>query len=397
MSFIGVANLLAQIIVGRQPDFTEIPLRVNGSGHSFKGAPHLPGSGVSSQNTAAMRVIVDLRRDAARFGSYVVVDDLNATSDYTIQINDLEYVAEPTALTTGDLTFAATGSLITRASGSWISDGVTAGSQVYAATALNTGTYTVVSVNSATEIAVEEAVVNETATPSSVLIPVGGSVTASAIYTALAALINTGVPLTTGDLTFAATGNTITRASGNWTTDGVGVGSQIIVAGVALNDGTWTVLTVDSATQITVIPQQTVVNETDTPTSVLAREQVKATAGDDLSIQTLLGEDQSEDGVLIFVLANNTSTHTTVVTASTSGISFTQDATTANIKIWAPARGTNAPSGWRVPNDLEFETLGRICFDERFDFAGTSRIDVSISDTDGIVRAFVGPAVREGL
>lgn len=396
MSFIGVANLLAQIIVGRQPDWSEIPLFVNGSGHSFKGSPATPGSGVGTQNTAAMRVIVDLRRDEARFGSYVEVSDLDATSDYAIKINDLEYVAEPTALTTGDLTFAATGSLITRASGSWTSDGVTAGSQIYAATTLNTGTYTVVSVNSATEIAVEEAVVNETDTPSSVLIPVGGNVTASAIYTALAALINTGVALTTGDLTFAATGNTITRASGNWTTDGVGVGSQIIVAGVAINEGTWTVLTVDSATQITVIPQQAVVDETDTPISVLAREQVQALAGADLAIQTLLGEDQSQDGVLIWALANDATVHTTVVSASDSGISFTQDATTASFKIHALARGTNAPSGWRVPNDCGFDSITKN-FDERFDFAGTSRIDVSVSGADGIVRAFVGPAVREGL
>ena len=394
MSFIGVANLLAQIIVGRRPDWTEIPLLTDGLGQSFKGPPHLASSGVGTQDTAAMRVIVGLRRDAARFGSYVVVDNLDPVSDYEVEINALTYTVSPEALTTGDLTFAALGGLITRASGSWGTDGVTAGMQVYAATTLNTGTYTVVSVNSATEIAVEEAVVNETATPSAVLIPVGGFVSAAAVYAALADAINTGVALTTGDLTLAATGNTITRASGNWTADGVGVGTQIEV-GTPLNVGSWTVLTVDSATQVTVIPEQAVTNETATPTYVLASEQVQAIAGSDLVIKTYLGVEQDEtSGAVIAAVANSSTTHTTAVTASDSDISFTQDATTADIVLYARPRGSNAPDGWNAPNDCAF-TLTKN-FDERFDFAGTGRIDVSVENADGIVRVFAGPAVREG-
>lgn len=60
--------------------------------------------------------------------------------------------------------------------------------------------------------------------------------------------------------TFAATGKTITRASGSWITDGVVPGDKLRFSGTVSNNTTYTVATVTSATVIVVI--ETPVNET---------------------------------------------------------------------------------------------------------------------------------------
>jgi hypothetical protein len=68
---------------------------------------------------------------------------------------------------------------------------------------------------------------------------------------------------------FDDTGNpdTITRASGSWITDGLGVGSVITVAGSTSNDGTYTVATL-TATVLTLILADSLVAETNTTTTI---------------------------------------------------------------------------------------------------------------------------------
>lgn len=83
--------------------------------------------------------------------------------------------------------------------------------------------------------------------------------------------------LTTGSITFAATGSTITRAAGSWLADGVQSGTKLTISGTSSNNATFTVDEVLSATQITVTATPT--NETaPTPTVALGRVSVPISA-----------------------------------------------------------------------------------------------------------------------
>lgn len=73
------------------------------------------------------------------------------------------FISNPT-YTNISTTFAATGKTITRASGSWITDGVVAGDKLrFSDTASNNTTYTVDSITSATVLVIKETPTNETA------------------------------------------------------------------------------------------------------------------------------------------------------------------------------------------------------------------------------------------
>lgn len=63
------------------------------------------------------------------------------------------------------------------------------------------------------------------------------------------------------DLTFAATGSTITRASGVWETDGFRAGELITVTGTSSNDHVFKIESLDSNTQITVSGDDAVEDE----------------------------------------------------------------------------------------------------------------------------------------
>jgi hypothetical protein len=70
------------------------------------------------------------------------------------------------------------------------------------------------------------------------------------------------VPLVNaGTFEFSAGDVAITRSLGSWATDGVTPGTVITVAGSVSNDGSYTVLTQDTATEITLVPTDTLVDE----------------------------------------------------------------------------------------------------------------------------------------
>jgi hypothetical protein len=64
-----------------------------------------------------------------------------------------------------------------------------------------------------------------------------------------------------GQFTFQATPPALTRSLGSWTTDGVTNGTVITVADSTLNDGSFTVKSVESATDLTLVPTDTLVVE----------------------------------------------------------------------------------------------------------------------------------------
>lgn len=101
---------------------------------------------------------------------------------------------------------------ITRSAGSWLTDGVIAGTiiSIIGSSLNNTGTLTISSV---------------------------------------------------GNLTFNGTTRTITRSSGSWITDGVMPGARLTVTGTANNNKTFRVLTRDSATQVTCVINDVLVTE----------------------------------------------------------------------------------------------------------------------------------------
>jgi hypothetical protein len=135
---------------------------------------------------------------------------------------------------TGDLTFADTAGvapyLISRTIGDWSADGVVNGSIIrISGSSLNDGDYTVVSVDTPLQITV-----TETVNPD-------GPETASAYLTGI------------GDLTFDGTGPyLITRTTGDWAVDGAVPGTIVRIFGSNLNDGEYTVVSVDTSLQITV-------------------------------------------------------------------------------------------------------------------------------------------------
>src|SRR5574343_148295 len=64
-----------------------------------------------------------------------------------------------------------------------------------------------------------------------------------------------------GNLTFTSTTRTIVRSSGSWITDGIMPNARITISGTTNNNKTFTVLTRDSATQITCITTDVLINE----------------------------------------------------------------------------------------------------------------------------------------
>ena len=111
------------------------------------------------------------------------------------------------------LTFAATPHTITRAAGSWITDGFAVGSVVYGSgTALNNGSLGVLTAVSATVLTFAAGLVNETI--------------ATATITGRTGLV------------FAASGNTVTRSAGSWITDGFAVGQSVSYTGTVSNNVT---------------------------------------------------------------------------------------------------------------------------------------------------------------
>lgn len=101
---------------------------------------------------------------------------------------------------------------ITRTAGSWLTDGIIAGSviSITGSSLNNTGTLTISSV---------------------------------------------------GNLTFTSGTRTIVRSSGSWITDGVMPGAKLTISGTVNNNGIFTVLTRDSATQITCVATDRVITE----------------------------------------------------------------------------------------------------------------------------------------
>lgn len=79
------------------------------------------------------------------------------------------------------------------------------------------------------------------------------------------------------NVTASASGKTLTRASGSWDTT-IGAGTMIIITGSASNDGRYTVLSSTSNT-LTLIATDTLVDETISTGTVVAREGFRRTVG----------------------------------------------------------------------------------------------------------------------
>jgi len=127
------------------------------------------------------------------------------------------------------LTFATEGDTITRATGSWLAEGFRVGDHVTVA-----GASASAGANNG-----ETIILDLTATVMTVVEVSANEVTSSAVVTS--------VP----GLAFNATGNTITRSSGSWLTDGFRADDVIEVIGTASNNASFTVTAV-TATVLTV-------------------------------------------------------------------------------------------------------------------------------------------------
>lgn len=160
------------------------------------------------------------------------------------------------------LTFAAAGHTITRATGSWTTDGFQTGDVVtVAGTVSNNGNLGTCTVTSATVLTFASGIVNETA-------PVTGvTVTASPA------------------LTFAASGQTVTRSRGSWITEGFATGQVVQFAGAtATNNNVLAAITTLSATVMT-FTAAGVTNEGPDPQSTVYCAVVQ-TFGGDVATQT---------------------------------------------------------------------------------------------------------------
>lgn len=80
------------------------------------------------------------------------------------------------------------------------------------------------------------------------------------------------------NVTASASGKTLTRASGTWDTT-IGAGTMIVISGSTSNDGRYTVLARTSATVLTLISTDTLVDETISAGTVEAREGFRRTVG----------------------------------------------------------------------------------------------------------------------
>lgn len=192
MNAFTTANLLGILFAGRNPEWKSITLGTDGATVPVtkKASPYEASSGVHLENTLLTRLIVRLREDLSRYGARVTVTVVDDTSTYSATINGIQFdyvaVVSDTAveilegikaainagksITTGLLTFAdANPDTIIRASGSWITDGVTSGSQIVVD---GTDVYTVDVVDSAVQVTLvgSDEVTAGAVTPTSVVI-----------------------------------------------------------------------------------------------------------------------------------------------------------------------------------------------------------------------------------
>lgn len=159
MSDVRDANQLGVRMVARRPEWATIPVRTDGGGNTsdtgnvtVKDAPTSPTSGISLGGAPKALIDITLREDVARFGTYVRIRTLDPTATYTVTIDGLahEYDASAgdgaqatiiegikNAINAGvslgslSLTLAnANPDTITRAAGSFVTDGVGANIQI---------------------------------------------------------------------------------------------------------------------------------------------------------------------------------------------------------------------------------------------------------------------------
>jgi hypothetical protein len=157
------------------------------------------------------------------------------------------------------LTFAATGHTVTRATGSWITDGFVTGDVVtIAGSTSNNGSLGTCTVTSATVLTFASGVVNESDSAGSPT-----TVTSSP------------------SMTFASSGQTLTRSSGSWITEGFVTGQTVQVTGAtASNNNVLAVATVTSATVLTFLSGTGLTSEGPDPSSAVYVAVVQTFAGD---------------------------------------------------------------------------------------------------------------------
>lgn len=229
-----------------------------------------------------------------------------------------------------------------------------------------------------------------------------------AILDGVEAIIDDGVAITTGDLTFGGVAGayTITRASGDWGADGATAGTQVLVTGTN-SPGTYTIASVDSASVVTLEGEDVVSAATETPTTVKLRAQVTAAVEtrDDVAtlvIKTKHGKDQypDEDDVLKAAeLADETTTHTITLAATGTGdMEYDKDASTCDVIAFLLPGGSGGdkPEGeWARGEGATWEGVTKDGVTQRLSTAGYERVDASVANADGIVRIRFGPAVDE--
>lgn len=145
---------------------------------------------------------------------------------------------------------------LTSASSNFTTDGVVAGDVLVITEAASgyRGLYPVISVDSATVLTVDT-----TDTVFAAVSNIDFRVVRAGMY--LQYKYNTVTLAATGDLTFAnANPDTIVRASGSWSGDGVAVGDIITITGSASNDGSYTAATVGTTT-LTLVATDSLVAE----------------------------------------------------------------------------------------------------------------------------------------
>lgn len=150
------------------------------------------------------------------------------------------------------ITFAATGHTITRATGSFVTDGFLVGQIVSVSGSVgNTGTIGALTAVSATVLTFASGVVDEGPDATGVVISASES------------------------LVFAASGHTATRSSGSWTDDGFAVGQSVTFSGTASNNATVVIASL-SATVLTAASG--IVNETIASSLAAAVQSLTVTA-----------------------------------------------------------------------------------------------------------------------
>lgn len=136
-----------------------------------------------------------------------------------------------------------TADTITRTGGDWVADGFRAGQVLWiksAENAANEGRYTIASVDSATQITLNENITTTNATDTQAQIYAES-------WEVMRETVNTGaVSFTYNENSPSA--DTITRGAGSFITDGFVEGMKIDVTGTASNDGTYTIASVAALT-----------------------------------------------------------------------------------------------------------------------------------------------------